>query len=68
MTSQVQELLRSEKKTYFKFQHEFIDRGIQISPFKMPLTEKILTTEIDYFEGLFGVFNVSFPIFQAIQN
>ncbi len=57
----VGELVRSEKKIYFKYQHEFIDSGMQISPFKMPLTEKILTAEMDYFEGLFGVFNDSLP-------
>jgi serine/threonine-protein kinase HipA len=57
----VGELVRSEKKIYFKYQSEFMDRGMQISPFKMPLTEKILTAEIDFFEGLFGVFNDSLP-------
>jgi serine/threonine-protein kinase HipA len=57
----VGELVRSEKKIYFKYQSEFMDRGIQISPFKMPLTEKILTAEINFFEGLFGIFNDSLP-------
>ncbi|MCK5337398.1 MAG: type II toxin-antitoxin system HipA family toxin, partial [Bacteroidales bacterium] len=51
----------NEKKIYFKYSPGFIEKGIQISPFKMPLSDKILTAEIGFFDGLFGVFNDSLP-------
>ncbi len=58
---EVGELVRKERKFYFRYSPGFIERGRQISPFKMPLSDKILTAEIDFFDGLFGVFNDSLP-------
>ena len=55
------ELVSAERKIYFKYYPHFIDKGIQISPFKMPLSDKILSADINPFEGLFGVFNDSLP-------
>lgn len=57
----VGELVSKEKKIYFKFFPEFLDKWIQISPFTMPLSENILLAEIKPFDGLFGVFNDSLP-------
>lgn len=55
------ELVSSGRKIYFKYYPSFIDKGIQISPFKMRLSEKILSTDYSPFDGLFGVFNDSLP-------
>ena len=55
------ELVSLRKKIYFKYYPEFIDRGIQISPFKMPLSDKLLSADTEPFDGLFGVFSDSLP-------
>lgn len=55
------ELVSLRKKIYFKYYPEFIDRGIQISPFKMPLSDKLLSADPEPFDGLFGVFSDSLP-------
>jgi len=55
------ELVNLRKKIYFKYYPEFIDRGIQISPFKMPLSDKLLSADTEPFDGLFGVFSDSLP-------
>lgn len=46
---------------YFKYDDTFIKRGLEISPFKLKLSDTILTPETHIFEGLFGVFNDSLP-------
>lgn len=58
---EIGELVISNQKIYFKYKTSFLDRGIDISPFKLPLTSEILTTNEEPFEGLFGVFNDSLP-------
>ena len=55
------ELVSLRKKIYFKYYPEFIDSGIQISPFKMPLSDKLLSADTEPFDGLFGVFSDSLP-------
>jgi serine/threonine-protein kinase HipA len=55
------ELVSSEGKIYFKYFPSFIDTGIQLSPFKMQLSEKVLTADIAPFDRLFGVFDDSLP-------
>ncbi|MEZ4848079.1 MAG: HipA N-terminal domain-containing protein [Bacteroidia bacterium] len=58
---EVGELVYSNRKIYFKYYPQFIDTGIQISPFKLPLSSEILIPDTMIFEGLFGVFNDSLP-------
>jgi len=58
---EVGELVRSGRSIYFRYASEFIERGIEISPFKLPLSDKIQTTNFYPFDGLFGVFNDSLP-------
>lgn len=55
------ELISAERKVYFKYYPDFIDKGIQISPFKMRLSDKVLSAKTEPFNGLFGVFNDSLP-------
>lgn len=58
---EVGELVRSDRKIYFKYYPDFIDTGIQISPIKLPLSTEILSPDTTIFDGLFGVFNDSLP-------
>jgi len=58
---EVGELARSDKRIFFKYYPEFISSGIEISPFKMPLSDNVLSAELLPFDGLFGVFDDSLP-------
>jgi len=58
---EVGELVRAGRSVYFRYTSDFIERGIEISPFKLPLSDKIQTTNFYPFDGLFGVFNDSLP-------
>jgi serine/threonine-protein kinase HipA len=58
---EIGELVSDGNKIYFKYFSEFIASGIQISPFKLPLSTSIQSADILPFDGLFGVFNDSLP-------
>src|ERR1035437_5160344 len=55
------ELISEERKIYFKYYTSFIKSGLEISPFKLKLSEKIYCADPLPFEGLFGVFADSLP-------
>ncbi len=57
----VGELAGGGRRIYFKYYPEFIETGVQISPFKLPLSSQIQTPDTSIFDGLFGVFNDSLP-------
>ena len=57
----VGEMVLSESKIWFKYDTDFITSGIEISPFKLPLSNRIYTAESYPFDGIFGVFNDSLP-------
>ncbi len=57
----VGELVLSESKIWFKYDADFINRKIELSPFKLPLGDRIYAAENYPFDGLFGVFNDSLP-------
>lgn len=46
---------------FFKYNASFLEKGLAISPFKLKLSNGILTPETTIFDGLFGVFNDSLP-------
>ena len=46
---------------FFEYNSEFLNKRIEISPFKLPLQQGAITSEEHVFEGLFGVFNDSLP-------
>lgn len=58
---EVGELVASEGKIYFKYYSDFLNLGINISPFKLPLSSEIISVETAVFDGLHGVFNDSLP-------
>ena len=55
------ELAISRAKIYFKYYSDFLSQGIEISPFKMSLSNTILSADQEPFDGLFGVFSDSLP-------
>lgn len=59
--TEVGELVLSDRKIYFKYHSGFLSRGINISPIKLPFSGEIVSTGMEPFEGLYGVFNDSLP-------
>ena len=50
-----------DRHIYFEYDSSFIERGIEISPLRLPLQSGVQRFENDLFEGLPGVFNDSLP-------
>lgn len=48
-------------KTYFEYDTDFIKKGLEISPIKLPLGPGLQVFDYQSFEGLPGVFNDSLP-------
>lgn len=48
-------------RIYFEYEASFIDRGLEISPFKLPVDTGLQVFDYQPFEGLAGVFNDSLP-------
>lgn len=61
MHSDVGELVSSQGKIYFRYYPGFIQSGIELSPFKLPLSMELYSAPGDPFDGLFGLFNDSLP-------
>ncbi len=49
------------RKIFFEYSADFLELGLQLSPFKLPLKTGVLVCEDRVFEGLFGLFNDSLP-------
>ena len=54
-------LALQQRKILFEYDAAFIKRGLEISPFKLPLQPGVATARDFVFDGLFGVFNDSLP-------
>ncbi|MCY4291872.1 MAG: type II toxin-antitoxin system HipA family toxin [Roseovarius sp.] len=50
-----------DRTTYFEYDGSFIGRGIEISPFRLPLQSGVQSFDKHLFEGLPGVFHDSLP-------
>src|SRR5579862_6722419 len=50
-----------DRRFYFEYDPAFLQTGIQLSPFKLPLQAGVITCDTMIFEGIFGVFNDSLP-------
>lgn len=57
----VGELVSHKNTIFFKYSRDFLSSGMEISPFKLPLSEKVYEGPTTPFNGLFGVFNDSLP-------
>jgi len=60
-TVSVGRLALINRKIFFEYSSEFLELGLELSPFKLPLKSGVLICEDQVFEGLFGVFNDSLP-------
>jgi serine/threonine-protein kinase HipA len=60
-TFSVGKLVLQDRKIWFEYDPDFLTRGFELSPFKLPLKPGLITCEDRVFEGLFGVFNDSLP-------
>ena len=49
------------RKIVFEYSSEFLELGLELSPFKLPLKAGVQFSTDTVFEGLFGVFNDSLP-------
>lgn len=58
---EVGELVADKQQIYFRYTPSFIERGLQLSPYKLPLTTEIVSAGPIPFDGLFGLFNDSLP-------
>lgn len=54
-------LALKDRKIFFEYNSEFITKGLELSPFKLPLQAGVIICEDQIFDGLFGVFNDSLP-------
>ena len=54
-------LVPNEGRIYFEYDPEFLDAGLPLSPYKLPLKTGTFSFEPSLFEGLPGVFNDSLP-------
>ena len=50
-----------ERRIYFAYESAFIEQGLEISPFMLPLKAGVTNFDNSLFEGLPGVFNDSLP-------
>ena len=53
--------LTNDKKVAFQYYDEWIENGFSISPFSLPLDDKVRIPSKNHFNGLFGVFADSLP-------
>lgn len=58
---EIGEMVLDKNRIYFKYNADFIDSNLEISPFKMKLSNTILFPKETHFDGLFGVFSDSIP-------
>ena len=54
-------LAEDSGRIYFEYSPEFIQTGIELSPFKLPLGPGVFEDKKRTFDGLFGLFNDSLP-------
>ena len=50
-----------KRSIYFEYDPSFLESGLEISPFRLPLKAGTFQAKPEPFEGLFGVFNDSLP-------
>jgi len=57
----VGDLGKIDHQIYFRFDSEFLQKRIEISPFRLKTSSEIKACPKDPFDGVFGVFNDSLP-------
>lgn len=54
-------LALQRERIYFEYDQRFLELGLEISPFYLPLKTGVISNQSQIFDGLFGVFNDSMP-------
>lgn len=54
-------LAEENKRIFFEYSPEFLQSGIELSPFQLPLHAGVFEDKKRTFDGLFGLFNDSLP-------
>ena len=54
-------LVLDNRRVYFKYDDEFLSKGLNLSPFKLKYNNEIQFAEPTPFHGIFGVFDDSLP-------
>ena len=54
-------LAYKERQIYFEYDEKFLKKGLEISPYKLPLKKGVFLCEERHFDGLWGVFDDSLP-------
>ncbi len=57
----VGKLAYKDRIIYFEYDKQFLQSGIELSPYKLPLKSGVFICDNDIFEGLFGLFGDSLP-------
>ncbi len=58
---EIGQLVDEGDRIFFEYAPDFLDSGIQLSPFKLPLKSGVFEDTKRTFDGLFGLFNDSLP-------
>ncbi len=58
---EVGRLALRDKIIYFEYEKEFLSKGVELSPYKLPLKSGVHICDDTIFEGLFGLFADSLP-------
>ncbi|MEE4117246.1 MAG: type II toxin-antitoxin system HipA family toxin [Marinilabiliaceae bacterium] len=58
---QAGELVLASNKIYFRYNSQFLNTGLNLSPLKLAFNNEIQSATSEPFEGLFGLFNDSLP-------
>ncbi|MBK5245081.1 MAG: type II toxin-antitoxin system HipA family toxin [Eubacteriaceae bacterium] len=53
--------LYKNRQAAFEYSKEWLNDGFSISPFSLPLTQRVFIPKVEPFEGLYGVFADSLP-------
>lgn len=54
-------LLLAQRQIHFEYAPSFLNTGLALSPFKLPLKPGVISNTEAVFDGLFGIFNDSLP-------
>jgi len=53
--------LYKNRQAAFEYSKEWLNDGFSISPFSLPLTQRVFIPKVEPFEGLYSVFADSLP-------
>lgn len=55
-------------KGAFQYDKRWLAEGFSVSPFSLPLSDRVFVPRSDILEGLFGVFSFSLAVLREVQG